>query len=515
MRKYFINTALAISLSALLAACYSDDSSLGDMSKVGAIEIAEMPAQSVVSYAGNFLSITPDIEASFPEDDLEYAWYLYQERKDEENGFRTNCISHDRNLNYEVNLGSGTYTVALEVKSRSNGFVKLAKMTLNVKTEFADAFYVLKETAEGNTELDLVTSEGASGDLITKMYGKPVSGKPVNLSMVYGQQCIDPETKEMIATNVINVFTESDYEAYRTEDMKKVFDKTTITFAGEENTSNYLNMVNGYFYAFLIADNGVGVKHYGEDMGLSTGKFGLPTVEGNYSKHMQMMKQGMMGMAVWDNGNHGVYSIDYNCMYASVISADPAGNESCLASGINKMGSTETVWFLSKDDVTGTRYLYLINSNNGKLLEKKTLDASLHISKAESVAACGSSAAYIYVVDGGKLYGYGWENNTEVEISLPGMNGNVAFVTNQWLCDLDGGNVYDFDNLIVGTQEGNNYSLFFYDNLVGGVPTDAPYIKAKGTGIIKSIRRATPSEINIWSVITSGYGTMPIFPTSE
>ena len=515
MKKHIINIALATALAVSLASCYSDDSSLGDMSKVGAIEIAEMPTQSLISYSGNHLTVTPEIKTSFAENDLEYAWYLYQERKDEENGFRTNCISRERNLDYEVNLGSGTYTVALEVKARSNGFTKLAKMTLNVKTEFADAFYILKETAEGASELDIATSGGVSENLITKMYGKPVSGKPVNLAMLYAQQCIDPDTEEMTTANTINVFTETSYESYRTEDMKKVFDKTTISYAGEENTSNYRNIVNGYFYALLVADNGIAGKPYGEDFGLSTGKYGLPTVEGNYSKHMQMMSQGRRGMAVWDNDNHGIYAIDYNCLYADEITADPASDEECLASGINKMGSTETVWFLTEDKTRGTRHLYLINGSNGKLIEKKTLDPQLHISKAEHAAACGGSAAYIYVVDGGKLYGYGWENGTEAEITLPGMSGDVTFVTNQWLCDFDGGGVYDFDNLIVGSQQGDSYTLFFYDSLVGGMPTGAPYMTAKGTGKVKSIRRSTPSKISFWSINFSEYGTMPIFPTSD
>ena len=117
-------------------------------------------------------------------------------------------------------------------------------------------------------------------------------------------------------------------------------------------------------------------------------------------------------------------------------------------------------------------------------------------------------------MDGGRLYGYGWENGTEVEISLPGISGNITFVTNQWLCDLYGG-TYDFDNLIVAEQKGDTYSIFFYDSLVGGVPTDAPYMKAQGNGRIRAVRRTTPSVIGYFNVSVSGYSPMPIFPTSD
>lgn len=498
-----------------LTACYSDDSSMGDASKVGSIEVAEMPTQSIVSYAGNCLKVTPEIKSSYADSDLEYSWYIYQERKDQENGFRKNCISHDRNLNYEVNLSSGAYTVALEVKSKSTGLTQLANMTLNVTTEFSDCFYILKETADGKSELDIVSESGLSADLIKKMTGAPMAGKPVNLSMLYGQQCVDPVSEEMIATNTINVFSDREYYSFRTEDMMKVFDSKSITFAGEDNTDKYLNIVNGYWYAFLISDTGVSAKFYSEDMGLSTGKFGMPSVPGNFGMFMQMLKQGSKGMAVWDNDSHGISSIDYNCSYTTPITSDPTGTEECMASGINRIGGNETVWFLSQSKVDGKRFLYLINSKTGKLTEKKELNSSLHISKASVVAACGGSAAYIYVIDGGKLYGYGWTNDIEVEIQLPGVSGNVSFVTNQWMCNLGDGGAYDFDNLIVGSQNGDNYTLYFFDDLVGGVPNSKPYKTVSGTGKLKCIRRSSPTVMTSSTMFMSSYGALPIFPTSE
>ena len=59
----------------VFSSCYSDDSSLGDPSSVQSIEIKDIPAQSVISYAGNFLNITPEITTDYPESDLQYRWY--------------------------------------------------------------------------------------------------------------------------------------------------------------------------------------------------------------------------------------------------------------------------------------------------------------------------------------------------------------------------------------------------------------------------------------------------------
>jgi len=518
MKKYILPILMSLLVSAGMVSCFSDDSTLGDPSKVGSITIADMPASSIISYAGNRLTITPEITSDYEESDLTYAWYLYQKGANAENGFRENCISTDRNLDYEVNLPSGTYYIALEVKSLSTGLAQLAQTTLSTSTAFANGFYILKETEDGQTELDMVSDNGNFTNLITKMDGQPMPGKPVNLAVVYGQQFVDPETQEMSAANTVNVFTNNDYHSYRSEDMKLVFDRNSITYAGEDNTDNYLNLVNGYFYAFMLSKGGVSVKAYGEDMGLSTGKFGLPSIEGDYGKFMQVMKGGSKGMAVWDNANHGVYSIDYNCLAATKIVTDATGTQECIASGINRTGSNDVVWFLAENPANHQRFLHLINGKTGKLTETKELDSSLHLAKGSVVACCGGGAAYIYVIDGGKLYAYGWATDTEVEVSLPGVSGNVTFVTHQWLSDYYGaatGSDYDFSNLIVGVQSGNEYTLYFYNDLVGGVPNAEPYNTVKGTGKVQSIRRVVPSNIGMTNMMMSSYGEMTICPTSE
>lgn len=514
MKKHIFNIALALCTALGLASCYSDNSSMGDPDSVGKIEIAEMDPQSIISYAGNFLQITPEINSTYPDDDLEYGWYIYTEWTDQENGFRENCISNDRNLNYEMNMPSGSYTLAFEVGSKSTGFKQQTKTTVAVSTEFSDAFYILKETAEGKTELDMISDNSSAENLLTKMFGAPMEGQPVSLAMLYQQQYVDSETQEMGATNAINVFSTEDYYALRTEDMKKIFDRKSISYAGEENTEKYLNICNGFFYAFMISDGGIAGKTFGTDMGTSVGKFGMPTVPGKYGPFIQNLRGGNSGMAVWDEEACGISVVDYSCSYALPLTSDPTGQQQCLASGINRTGGNEVVWFVSENKNGGQRFLYLVNSKNGKLLETKTLNPALHISKGSRIVACGGSAAIIYVLDGGKLYAYGWENETEREIALPGLNGTPVFVTDQWFSNyMDP--TYNFDNLIVGTQDGNNYTLYFYDSLVGGAPKEAPYRTLKGQGKVKSIRRCTPSTIGFSEMMMGTYGSMPIFTTSE
>ena len=114
MKKNLFQIALAAVLPLALTACFSDDSSLGDPSSVPVIDIEEMPVQSVVSYVGNHLTITPEINTPYKESELDFKWYLYDENDiAKEAGFRDSVIDTKRNLNFEVNLPTGNYTIAL------------------------------------------------------------------------------------------------------------------------------------------------------------------------------------------------------------------------------------------------------------------------------------------------------------------------------------------------------------------------------------------------------------------
>ena len=61
-------------------------------------------------------------------------------------------------------------------------------------------------------------------------------------------------------------------------------------------------------------------------------------------------------------------------------------------------------------------------------------------------------------------------------MALPGVTEPIDFVTNQWFWVAGFGDTsYNFDNLIVGVHSGSNYKLYFFDSLVGGIPTKEAY----------------------------------------
>ena len=219
MKKYIILSVLFTLFG--LVSCYDDDSSLGTKN-IGDITIGTLEDASIISYSGNKLIREPEIETTYPDDQLTYAWYIYKE--DQDKGFRTNKIDSVKNLSYEVNLPAGSYTIIFEATATANGYAATAEMKLAVSTTFSQGFYILKETADGNTELDVYTQNGLVSDLLASTQGEALSGSPRNLSVGYSQAFIDTEENKMVNANTVCITTEQNkLICLRTVDMLKAF----------------------------------------------------------------------------------------------------------------------------------------------------------------------------------------------------------------------------------------------------------------------------------------------------
>ena len=142
------------------------------------------------------------------------------------------------------------------------------------------------------------------------------------------------------------------------------------------------------------------------------------------------------------------------------------------------------------------------------------LDASLHIAQADVVAGNALSATIIYVVHEDKLWAYSWDGNNEYEIPLPGVEGKLDYVSNQFLkVGSFGVKTENYDALIVGTTEAEKYNLYIFDNMVGGAPQEAvePY---RGVGRVKSVRYVPSISVSLTDfMMAMSFG--PIAPWTD
>ena len=496
-----IGTIILLSLFVVLGmtACYEDESSLGTI-EVGKIEIADLQDMSVVSYSDNVLHIEPDVKAGYPEEEMRYAWYIHGGEFDDdseiEGGFRTNLISEEKVLDYEVNLPSGRYRLIFEAIA-PNGYSQWKQMYLTASTPFSQGFYLLKETADGNTEVDLFMTDGLNEDLITKALGAPMTGKPVGMSVIYRNGYINEETQDMDEANVLHVISETDYRGFRTEDLVQLFDPTNLTYDGAlpagEHPQTFIQNMSGIV---LMTEAGI-YKTNDASAGATSSKFGVNLFPSG-SKYVYALGGGMNGLPFWGEGTHRIYD-NLGTTKDPLAWELPAGanadNLSCIACGLNTHVGVETGWFLLEDNTSGKRYLAFIGTvisgyyEVAAVTEVRELPADSHLANGNLFAGCGLQAQVIYVVDDNTLYAYNLTNGTETQIPLPGLdNGTITYIGNNYMNDYYGDETTNFDYLLVGTNNGDDYSLYFYDGLVSGVPKGEYFQVVKGKGTVKGVR---------------------------
>lgn len=504
-----------------LSACFDDDSTLGTQ-YISEIEIGELRDTTMVSFMGNVLALNPEVKTDYDESTLSYAWYLYDNTEsDAESGYKENKIADTKELAYEVNLASGDYTVVFEVTASENNYTRTASLELHTVTSFSEGYYILKETADGNTDVDVYGINGLSEDVIAGLYGEPVQGRPTNISVIYDQCYIDNETQEMASTNMVNVFTDANkYQGFRTEDMARIFDETTVRFDGLLADEVPYTYVRTSMMNFFLTSEGVYAVNIG-DVEHSSGKVGMPASGGDgASKFIIPTSDYYDAFYYWNNEMHTLYTTDINAISSLPVDYDRTGvNEAnliCLACGFYADGMNETTGFVLEDQTTGERYLYYETNLGGITIQK--LDADLNISKSDIIAFNGVSGAYIYSVDGNQVYAYNWEEKEEISVPLPNFSSTetITYLSNQyWQAGMFGDSSRNFDDLVIATQDGNNYKIYLYRTLVGGVPdrNSEPEI-ITGTGKVKSVRFASSQQLGMMGIFLIG-GEPMMFPYGD
>lgn len=524
MKNIYLICSLLFFVSGMTA-CYDDDSTLGTKA-VPEIEIGELRDTAIVSYSGNTLKVIPNVVTDYPEETLSYAWYYYSGADNSnmeeglKDGYRTRKISESRDLSYEVNLPSGTYTFILEVTSGVNNYVRMESMKVSVTTPFSGCFYVLKETADGNTDLDLLDAGRMNENILTEMTGAPMKGKPVNMNYIFNQSYLDNESLDYETTKAMYLFSEEDTRVFETENFSEIFNRNNLFYDGLQSGERPLTVFNALVMV-LLTDKGFYFSQPG-DLTPCSGRYGMPIGVGG-SKHVQGMGMimGMMSYVFWSEAEHHLYFTDFNGQGSTLLEYDlPEGvsesNLDCIASGMNMVGDNERVWFLTEDATTHNRYLIILEGGASEVTEVRRLDASLNLAQADIIAGNALSSTVIYAVKDNALWAYNLVTANEFEIPLPGIASGetISYVSNQYMnADQVNDQSSNFDDLTVATYNNGKYKLYIYNELSGGAPQKAvtPY---EGTGRIQSVRFASPVSYGSFNFIMP-FHSQPIVPLTD
>ena len=508
--KYLTKYLCIVATVCLLMACYSDDSTPLDNIQVNEIIVSGIESSyTMTAYVGDRLTINPIFEG-YDESELEFQWMLINEKTgttDSQNEkIEPEMLGTDKNLDYEVNLPPGVYQIRLYTTVKASGLQTISYANLNVQTEFSKGFYILKETADGNTELDLVTKDfDVAENLLTATQGSVMKGKPVNLCQNYIMYCINPDNDEMESVSAITICSDSkDFTVLRTNDLKQIFNKKNIGFEEMPADEQVYGIYPSTIYTFMLTSKGIYSTSAAGSFGSpTTGQFGLPEPEVACSPYYYYDFNGYGGGVFWNPVTHSLTAYDYGQSSGPLIRRDRTGadvtqnliNYDCLHCGFNFLNRTSKGVFILKDGTTGNRYIIQTRGQSTSTYLDSNAQLSGHMATASYYATNGMSAAYTYCVDGGKLYACNLStgNYEEVELQPQGIAAGetITFIANQFYYG-------SFDYFIIGTQNGQNYKLYFYE-INGGAPIGSPIQIVEGQGTVKKVRYMNPTfSDNYW-----------------
>ena len=209
---YYLLTILAC---VFLSGCFNDDSSLSDGS-VKDITVDGF-AQSYVAtaYTDKPLKISPSVKIGSEEanaDNAVFQWYLINDKTGKVTSkgdtIQPIVIGHNKDLDYDVAVAPGKYQLRYEVTDKQSGYTVFKYAPLYVQTVFSQGFYILKQTGDGNTDVDVLNEDGTlSQNILQKTSGSPMAGKPLNLAALYNSCYINEETNEMESVDAISITT--------------------------------------------------------------------------------------------------------------------------------------------------------------------------------------------------------------------------------------------------------------------------------------------------------------------
>ena len=466
----------------LLSSCFDDDGNY-TYTEVPEISISGLGETHVLnSYSGEMLEIDPVIESDYT--DLTYEWYMWSLTKEQEGStgagepVETELISTDKKLSWEVACPIGYYRIMLKVTSPSNGYFVTATTQLEAQTMFTRGFYILKETADGNTEIDMYDREGNMlTDLLEATDYGAMKGKPLSLGVLQNHSMLNAELKGVMIHSICVTTEDGEVAFFNTENMELTHDANTIKTGGmEEGEKAY----TAFTYAnsnIFITNKGSYVAYVPTMLGTTSGVIDVPAKLTGGSQFV--MSDGDYGAIYWSNEEECIEvtdHINFGSLYTYNENGFSTKGMDCLACGLSQTDAKG--YFLLKDK-DGKQYIYEMaapvvgkNTPTPHTNKRVEIPADSKLALATAYAVNAKTTNVLYYVYNNKLYTYNLPNYTEnpAPVNLPGLPADetITYLSYQWQ-DYDNDEDNNFVYLVVGTQKGDDYKIYMYD-LKAGMP---------------------------------------------
>lgn len=494
----------------LLSGCYFDKSST-DYTPIGTITVTDIESSySCISLVDN-LTITPTITSSDPDDkvdEFEYLWTYHIPRTQAPYPIDTLYQFKGKDIvDWPINLKPGSYTLTLRVSNPNKQDYSIYKTTtIHVSTFFSSGYYFLKETAEGNTDLDFLSMDEVYAPNLLSRLDAQIVGKPTRLSQFEPYRFTDEETGEALQEKALIPMGGRDMKVLRLIDMSLINDFGSIFYDGVKPDEKPL--FGSYTASLgnqLWFTNKGGYVHPAQYA--TTGKASARVTPENgcdFTGGVAVRVSGASSLVLFDDLNDRLVIYNSNGIVLNLSSSnglEPTGIKHHLLF----IGSSG--WSVFQDDIDqSVRYLYQINYASASIattpiLQIQRIDATNapNFSRADvygsnkTVTAANVATTTLYGGVGDKLYAYNTGSKEETLLSPIGMeSGEVITMITHKPAVPNPKNPSDATGLLmVGTYKNGNYKVYMY-SVSGGVPDGEPALIATGVGRVADMQVAHP-----------------------
>lgn len=317
----------------LLAGCFEDESNY-DYQEVEQIKVSGMLSSYRLVAGVDTLKIDLEVKDYREDMNLAYIWKIYNS---ELSAVKPDTLDwHTPNVRELLHYPTGKYTLLLEVKDLKTDLSVLQTTEVVLTTTYSDGWYLLKETTDGNTDLDFHFEIAiddttkvwhAIPDVLKENNKTGLSGKPVSIFYNPLSNWIDTSNTRR-KEQAFFIQSEEQMKVYQIAEMVQTRNYLDCFYKGQPEQSEQINMFFTYYNMCLIDGGGL----YTLENGNSVGKFGMARPSNKpYRISGRGVSKCMMEFMVYDDLNgrylHGHYKDNQLEEYTS---KDELGNETAV-----------------------------------------------------------------------------------------------------------------------------------------------------------------------------------------
>ncbi|PUZ22428.1 hypothetical protein GA0116948_10917 [Chitinophaga costaii] len=523
---YYRHCLLLIAgITILAAACKKENNNIKPLPDI----VITTPAITEKSI-GDTVTISPTIDYGGQAATFTYKWFRYASRPNYVQVLE--LVSEHKDF-VQVMDSLGTYQVREEVTNVATGVTAAITLSWNVVSRAERGWYVLKGTADGNTDMDafLISSNGASTNtnIISAKYGNPLSGTPVGLAFTSLYNYLEPVSHTFYQNNsCLMPMSSKEFLAYRIKDEKVLANSDQLFYEVPPlATRNYQGLVADPNLMVLV-NNG-----RAQGMNPKSNSF-LPERTGNYSLSPYFTITPSAGSTdvgyvmgfdklsesfvtvrfqqtdvtyfpdeyLNSSGGGQQYNISANHLGGQLVflentdgSLDTLLTTNGRAYGLLKRDNSSDMVLLGLNlaELIPSRY----NGAHSPIRYADTLLASQYPNlTSASLYALNKNNPILYFANANKIGAYSIDSKNYIDNLYSFPAGEEITYMKFINCQYDTPASYNFTNLVVATYSGGNYKIYQF-NVLGNTLNQTGSVY-QGTGRVKTMLYTTPNTTSFY-----------------